>query len=180
MSSFPRKLLLPRSEVSPKSRLYAQFPGLTLLDLPGPFNTVGHSLLFPTRLFPRVCDYVSLHGKGDFADVTKLGMLMRGDFLISSWGGVRYHHKEPCKNEAGGTEPEKRKRGHGSRQRWGGGTAGFEGGGRGQELKRVDTSGGWKRPGNGFCCRASRRRVVLLTHFRLPASRMRENKRMSL
>lgn len=51
------------------------------------------------------------------------------------------------------------------------GAAGFAGGGRGHELRDVGASGCWKRQGDRLGPRASRRRAVLLTHFRLPTSR---------
>lgn len=59
-------------------------------------------------------------------------------------------------------------------------TAGFDRG-RGRELRQVGAPGSWERPGDRSCSGASRRSVVLLTHFRLRTSRaVREHKGVAL
>ena len=53
---------------------------------------------------PRTCDYVTLHDKGDFADVIKDLEMGRLSWVIPS---AQCHHKGPHKSQAGGSESEK-------------------------------------------------------------------------
>ena len=53
-------------------------------------------------LIPGNCDYVTLCGEKEFADVIKLRILSWGDYLgLSKW--AQCHHKGPYKREAGGS-----------------------------------------------------------------------------
>ena len=56
-------------------------------------------------LIPKTCEYITLHGKRDFAHGIKLRILRWGDDPgLSSW--VQCNHKSSYKREAGGSESE--------------------------------------------------------------------------
>lgn len=58
-------------------------------------------------LIPQTYEYVTLHYKKGFADVTKLGTLRWEDYPgLSGW--VKHNHKGSYKSEAGALEYEKK------------------------------------------------------------------------
>lgn len=57
----------------------------------------------PRSLIPRTCEYVMLHGKMDFADVTKLRISRwEDDPILSRW--AQCNHRGPQKRKAGESE----------------------------------------------------------------------------
>ena len=64
-------------------------------------------LVHPSIFCPGIsgCEYVTLHGRRDLADVMKSRILTWRDYLdLSEW--VQCNHKGHCKREAGGSESE--------------------------------------------------------------------------
>ena len=69
--------------------------------------------------FSRTCEYVTLYGKRDFADGTKLRILRWQDYPgLSGW--LQCNHKCLYKGKEGGRQSQRRQWDNGSRdQRWG-------------------------------------------------------------
>ena len=99
----------------------------------------------PRSLIPRTCEYVMLHGKMDFADVTKLRISRwEDDPILSRW--AQCNHRGPQKRKAGESETQKMcwwdQRPESLKERWRCYAAGYEDGG--SDHKPKNASSLWK------------------------------------